>query len=93
MNRSVLVFAIVGRSVILFASTGSTTWWSPLWHKITLILTIGIEPIEAQNNIVIDLPIVVEHIKAQNNIRLPTVVEPIEAQNNIELRSQQWADQ
>ena len=46
-----------------------------------------IEPIEAQNNIVIDLHIVVEPIKAQNNIRLPIVVEPIEAQNNIELRS------
>ena len=44
-----------------------------------------LEPIEAQNNIVIVLPIVVVPIKAQNNIRLPIVVEPIEVQNNIRL--------
>jgi Ca2+-dependent lipid-binding protein len=46
---------------------------------------VELEPIEAQNNIVIVLPIVVVPIKAQNNIRLPIVVEPIEVQNNIRL--------
>jgi bifunctional DNase/RNase len=44
-----------------------------------------LEPIGAQNNIVIVLPVVVVLIKAQNNIRLPIVVQPIEAQNNIRL--------
>jgi hypothetical protein len=40
-----------------------------------------VEPIEAQNNIVIELPIVVEPIEAQNNIviDMPIVVEPIKA--------------
>ena len=37
-----------------------------------------VEPIEAQNNIVIDLPIVVEPIEVKT-IDLPIVVEPIEA--------------
>jgi hypothetical protein len=46
---------------------------------------VELEPIEAQNNIVIVLPVVVVPIKEQNNIRLPIVVEPIEAQNNIRL--------
>ena len=46
---------------------------------------VELEAIKAQNNIVIDLPIVVQPIKAQSNIRPPIVVEPIEAQNNIEL--------
>ena len=44
-----------------------------------------LEPIEAQNNIVIVLPIVVVPIKAQNNIRLPIVIEPVEAKSITDL--------
>ena len=58
-----------------------------------------LEPIEAQNNIVIVLPIVIEPveaksitdlptvmpIKAQNYIRLPIVIEPVEAKSITDL--------
>ena len=44
-----------------------------------------LEPIDAQNNIVIVLPIVVVPIKAQNNIRLPIVIEPVEAKSITDL--------